>query len=169
MTFKTEIEEIISNSRKVAIDLGDNHISSYHFLLALLRSENVPHTIFNQKEWDFQYLVKHFQKEKPASLPQNFYLTKEMERSLKIAGYYAWIYHQSEISAEHFIFAMLADKRSSAGSLLIQNGLTYSCFENEYEKMRKPEKRKWFKAIGENNFLVRIGLVKLIYQTIHGA
>lgn len=169
MQFHQEIEEIIKTCRKVALDLGENYISSYHFLLAMLRSENLPHTIFDQKKMDFQYLTDYLQKEKLESIPENIYLTKEMERVLKISAYYAWVYYQSEIKAEHILFAMLADKRSFTGSLLIQNRMTYSDFENEYEKFKGPKKRKLFKVIGKNNFLIKIGFVKLINQATNTA
>ncbi|WP_031454729.1 Clp protease N-terminal domain-containing protein [Flavobacterium chungangense] len=167
MQFNQEIEEIIKTSRKIALNLGENYISSYHFLLAMVSSKNLPHTIFDQKELDFQYLTDHLQKGKLETIPENMYMTKEMERALKISAYYAWIYRQSEIKAEHILFAMLADKRSFAGSLLIQNRMTYSGFENEYEKIQKTKKRKLFKVIGNNSFLINIGFVKLINQTIN--
>jgi len=119
MQFNKDVEQIIVGSREVAIGLGDSYISSHHFLLSVVGSENPLRIVFSGKKSDFEILEGSLQKEKLNEVNSKFYLTKEFERALKISGYYSNVYHEDEIRTEHIILAMLADKRSFAGNFYL--------------------------------------------------
>lgn len=154
---------MIKRSREVAIDLGEDFISSYHFLLAVISFKNLPHAIFLDKQLDFEHLKQELQKEKLATVPDKLYVTIEFEKSLIISGYYSWVFYENVIKPEHVILAMLADKRSYAGSYLKAVGITYTDFESQLKPVKK---RRWLGMIGQDYFLVRTGFVKFVYNII---
>ncbi|WP_299246786.1 Clp protease N-terminal domain-containing protein [uncultured Aquimarina sp.] len=166
MKFNKELDEIVKNSRKIAIESGWNYISSYHFLLAMLKSENLPHSIFKNKEWKFKHLSGSIIKEKNDVVAEKYYLTKELETTLKNAKYYSWTYGESEVKPEHIIFAMLPDKNSDAGKYLISVGMDYSEFKFECEKIKKLKAKKIFEYFGKKSLTVKIGIPKLINSFI---
>jgi len=159
MQFNKDLEQIIVGSKEVAIGLGDSYISSHHFLLSVVGSENPLQTIFLDKKSEFEILGRSLQKEKVNEVNSKFYLTKEFERSLKISGYYSNVYHEDEIRTEHIILATLADKRSFAGNFLLSIGITYPVFESYLI----PNKiSKLLRFIGQNDLLIRLGALKFI-------
>nr|WP_255478518.1 Clp protease N-terminal domain-containing protein [Flavobacterium sp. Sd200] len=80
-----------------------------------------------------------------------------------MSGYYSLIFYEKVIKPEHVILAMLADKRSHAGSYLRAIGMTYTDFESELKPVKK---KKLLGIIGGNSFLVQIGFVKFVYDMI---
>ena len=159
MQFNKDVEQIIVRSREVAIGLGDSYISSHHFLLSVISSENPLRTIFLDKESDFEILKGSLQKEKLNEVNSKFYLTKEFERSLKISGYYSNVYHEDEIMTGHIVLAMIADKRSFAGNFLFLMGITYPVFE----AYLIPNKiNRLLRFMGQNDLLIRLGVLKFI-------
>jgi len=167
MKLNKELDEIVKNSRKIAIESGWNYISSYHFLLAMLTSENVPHHVFRNKKWKFKHLSDAIIQEKNNEVLDKYHLTKELETTLKNAKYYSWIYGASEIKPEHIIFAMLPDKNSDAGKYLISVGMDYSEFKSECEKIKKLKTKKIFEYFGKNSLTVKIGIPKLINNLLN--
>ena len=165
MKFNTELDEIVKNSREIAIKSGANHISSYHFLLAMLKSENLPHTIFKTKEWKFKQLTESILQENKIE-SEKYFLTKELETTLKDVKYYSWTYYNTEIKPEHIIFAMLPDKNSYAGKYLLSVGMDYSNFKCECEKIQKLKSRKFFEYLGKNSLIVKMRIPKLINNLI---
>jgi len=162
MKFNKESEEIVKNSRETAIESGWNYISSYHFLLAMLKSENVPHSVFRNKDWEFKHLSESIIQKKNDEVAEKYHLTKELETTLKNAKYYSWTYGESEVKPEHIIFAMIADKNSDAGKYLVSAGMDYTEFKSECEKIRNLSTKKIFEFIGKNAVSVKIGIPKLI-------
>lgn len=53
MEFNKEIDVVIKNCKSIAIDLGSDHLSSYHFLIALSKTDNFPNEIFKNRNWNF--------------------------------------------------------------------------------------------------------------------
>ncbi|KAB1152423.1 hypothetical protein F7018_17990, partial [Tenacibaculum aiptasiae] len=100
------------------------------------------------------------------SVKGNYYLTKELETSIKNAKYYSWIYGASEIKPEHLIFAMLADKKSDAGKYLNASGMSYSEFKSEYQNIKKIKVNRLLESIGKNNLAVQVGIPILINKLI---
>ncbi|WP_405377576.1 Clp protease N-terminal domain-containing protein [Nonlabens sp. Asnod3-A02] len=161
MKFSPELEEIISNSRLTAIDLNSGYISSYHFLLAILRSDNLPKKIFESKNWKFEKLTESL-KSKEKENVEKYYLTKEFEYTLKNSKYYARTYLDKEVSPEHIILSMLADKKSYAGKYLTEIGMDYSKFKVECETTREMTSKSILEFFGSNRLLVSIGIPKII-------
>ena len=64
MTFSKEFDELVKHSRETAIEFGWSFISSYHFLIGILKSDNLPNIIFKNKNWEFEQLSKSLIKEK---------------------------------------------------------------------------------------------------------
>ncbi len=162
MKYSKEFDQLSKHSRESAIELGWSYISSHHFLIGVLKSDNLPNKIFKNRNWNFELLSKSLEKEKDESKKGNYYLTKELETSIKNAKYYSWIYGESEIKPEHLIFAMLADKKSTAGKYLNSVGMNYSEFKSEYQKIKELKANKLLESIGKSNLAVKIGIPKLI-------
>jgi len=163
MQFNNNVEQIITRSREIAIGLGDNYISSHHFLLSVIGSENPLRNIFSDKKSEFESLKGSLQKGKLNEVNSKFYLAKEFERSLKISGYYSNVYYENEIKMEHIILSMLADKRCFAGSYLNSLGLTYSVFESS---LFLSKKKKLLRIIGKNNMMVKSGFVNFLLSVV---
>lgn len=165
MEFNKEIEIIFKDCRSLAIELGSDHLSSYHFILALLKTDNYPNVIFTKKKWEFIALQKSML-EIEKKYCENYFLTKEFEKALKNSKYYAWIYNQNEIKSEHIIFALLSDKKSYACKYLNSVGMNYFDFKTEYEKTAEFEPNIFFKIIVNNTFLKRIKIPNLVYNLL---
>tara|TARA_R110002020_G_scaffold475618_1_gene711364 strand:+ start:5267 stop:5767 length:501 start_codon:yes stop_codon:yes gene_type:complete len=162
MKYSKEFDQLSKYSRECAIELGWSYISSYHFLIAMLKSDNLPNKIFKNRNWKFEHLLKSLEKEKDESKKGNYYLTKELETSIKNAKYYSWIYGASEIKSEHLMFAMLADNKSDTGKYLNSVGMDYSEFKSEYQNIKDLKVNKLLESIGKSNLAVQIGIPKLI-------
>ncbi|WP_299224147.1 Clp protease N-terminal domain-containing protein [uncultured Aquimarina sp.] len=161
MKFSSELEKIIADSRLSAIDLNSGYISSFHFLIATLKSDNLPQKIFESKKWTFEKLIESLKSNEKQSVDR-YYLTKEFEYTLKNAKYYARTYLDKEVNPEHIILSMLADKKSYVGKYLTDIGMDYSKFKIECEKTRKMTSKSVLEFFGSNRFLVSIGLPKII-------
>lgn len=161
MKYSNEINEVIKLSKDVAVEIGDDYISSYHFLLASLRYNNLPKKIFEKLDWKFEHLRIQLNKEHKIKI-ENHYLTLEFEKSLKYSNYYAWTYFQNEISTEHLILAMIADERSFAGKYLNGVGMNYNRFKSELLQITSFRTREAFEKLGRNEFALRIGLTRLM-------
>lgn len=165
MEFNKEIEIILKDCRNLAIELGSDHLSSYHFILALLKTDNFPNLIFRKKKWEFIELQKSMI-EIEKKYCENYFLTKEFEKALKDSKYYAWIYNLNEIKSEHIIFALLSDKKSYAGKYLSSIGFDYLDFKTEYEKTEVLKPNNFLEIIGNNDFLTRLKIPNLIYNVL---
>ncbi|MGV3461312.1 MAG: Clp protease N-terminal domain-containing protein [Flavobacterium sp.] len=161
--YKDQIAQIIKRSRAVAIEVGDSYVSSHHFIIAMADFENSATAIFNGNKIDFLSLKKALQKSELTQIPEKFHLTKEFERVLKIADYYAWLRHSGIVSAKHYVLAMRADKGSLAGDYLRQCNLNYSNFKND---LKLKTRGKPFEMVAQSNFLIRIGFIKAVSQLI---
>lgn len=166
MKHSKEFDELSKNSRESAIAFGWNYISSYHFLISMLKSDNLPNKIFKNRNWNFERLSKSLVKEKDESVRGNYYLTKELETSIKNAKFYSWIYGATEIKPEHLIFAMLADRKSDAGKYLNSIGMDYSEFKSEYQNIKEIKVNKLLESIGKSNLAVQFGIPKFINKLI---
>ncbi|WP_298321386.1 Clp protease N-terminal domain-containing protein [uncultured Aquimarina sp.] len=161
MKFSSGLEKIIAESRLTAIDLSSGYISSYHFLIASLKSDNLPKKIFESNSWKFEKLIESLKSEEKQKV-EKYYLTKEFESTLKHAKYYARTYLDNEIKTEHIILSMIADKKSFAGKYLTEIGMDYSKFKTECEKSRKMKSKSIYEFFGKNRFFVSIGIPKFI-------
>jgi ATP-dependent Clp protease ATP-binding subunit ClpA len=163
MKFNNEIQVILNDSRSIAIDLGSDHISSFHFILALLKSDNFPNEIFKKKEWNFVALYKSMLKVEKKNC-KKYYLTVEFEKAIKNATYYSWIYNVKEIKSEHVILALLTDKKSFAGAYLTSLGLDYIKFKTLYEKVKKQNANKLLELIGTNQLTIKLKIPNMVYN-----
>ena len=161
MKFDPELEKIIANSRLVAIDLNSEYISSFHFLIATLKSNNIPQKIFKSYDWKFQKLIELLRSD-DKKIVTKYYLTKELDHILKNGAFYARIYSDKKVNSEHIILAMLANKNSYAGNFLNENGMDYFKFKSECEKVRIMKSNKFLEYFGSNKRLVSIGLLPFI-------
>lgn len=162
MKHSKEFDIIIKDSRLTAIELGWNHINSYHFLIAILKSDNLPSKIFKHKQWDFKSLANSLNNKISEAHSGDYYVTKELEDSIVLSKYYAWLFGAFEIQPEHVIFAMLANKNSLAGNYLTSIGMDYTNFKAKTNSKLKTN--KLFESIARNNLAIKIGLPKLIYD-----
>ena len=163
MEFNKEIEIILKDCRSVAIELGSDHLSSYHYILGLLKTDNFPNRIFKNKKWKFIELSKSMMKMEKKNC-ETYFLTKEFEKALKNAKYYSWIYNLDEVKSEHIILALLSDKKSYAGEYLTSIGMNYSDFKTEYEKIEKQKANKFLEMIANNTFTMKLKIPNLIYN-----
>ncbi|ADY29142.1 MULTISPECIES: Clp protease N-terminal domain-containing protein [Cellulophaga] len=161
MEFDSELEKIIANSRLVAIDLNSEYISSFHFLIATLKSNNVAQKIFKSNDWKFQKLIELLKSDDKKILSK-YYLTKEFNNVLKNGSFYARIYSDKKVNPEHIILAMLADKNSYAGNYLNEIEMDYFKFKKECEKIRSIKSNKFLEFFGSNKRLVSLGLLSII-------
>ncbi|MEP0214649.1 MAG: Clp protease N-terminal domain-containing protein [Cellulophaga sp.] len=161
MEFNPELEKIIANSRLVAINLNSGYISSFHFLIATLKSDNLAHKIFESHNWQFKKLIETLRSDDERKV-NRYYLTQEFEDILKNAKFYARTYLDKKVNSEHIIFAMLANKNSYAGNYLNEIGMDYFKFKSECEKIRIVKSNRLLEIIGSNKLLVSIGLLHII-------
>ena len=163
MEFNKEIEIIIKDCRNVAIDLGSDHLSSYHFIIALLKTDNFPNEIFKNREWNFVELSKSMLEVEKKKC-EKYHLTIEFEKALKNAKYYSWIYNVKEVKSEHIILALLADKKSYAGDYLTSLGMNYIEFKTQYEKVKKQNANKFLEIIGTNKLTIKLKIPNMAYN-----
>jgi ATP-dependent Clp protease ATP-binding subunit ClpA len=163
MVFNKEIEVVIKDCRDVAIDLGSDHLSSYHFIIALLKTNNFPNEIFKNKNWNFIELYKSMLEVEKKKC-KNYYLTLEFEKALKNAKYYSWIYNVKEVKSEHIILALLADRKSYAGEYLRCLGMNYFEFKTQYEKIKKQNANKFLEKIGTNKITIALKIPNIAYD-----
>lgn len=149
----------------MAMALGDDHISSYHFLLAVERHENSCATIFHSNNLSFNALYEALKKDIPTDLG-NYYLTKELENTYLCSAYYAWVYRSRDIGIEHFILAMLTNKKSLAGQYLSNQLITYQSFKIECEKNNVWHAKILFEKLGQNSLFVLLRIPKLMSRMI---
>ena len=166
MKFNNEFDEVSKQSRETAIECGWSYLSSYHFLIGMLKFDNAPNKIFKNKNWEFEQLSKSLIRKKNEAVKGNYYLTKEIETSIKNAKYYSWIYGDTEIKPEHLVFAMLADKKSDAGKYLNSVGMDYAEFKSAYKNIKKLNSNKFLESIGKSNLAIQIGIPRLINKLI---
>ncbi|WKB82787.1 Clp protease N-terminal domain-containing protein [Cellulophaga lytica] len=134
MELGSELEKIIANSRLVAIDLNSEYISSFHFLIATLQSDNIAQKIFKSYDWKFQNLIELL-KSDDKKIVEKYYLTKEFDAILRNGSFYARIYSDIKVNPEHIILAMLANKNSYAGNYLNEIDMDYFKFKKECRKL----------------------------------
>jgi len=165
MIFSSETKPVIESSRDVAIKLNSGYISSYHFLLAIMENENIPEKIFTGRKWKFEGLIKSLRENKREP-SKNYFLTKEMEYSLKISNYYSWVYNHSKISPEHILLQMLSDSNSLAGQYLIAVGMDYDEFKKEYQNIKEVKPKKYFENLGRKSGKTSKILVRLLNKIV---
>ena len=165
MIFSSETKPVIESSREVAIKLNSGYISSYHFLLAILENDNIPNEIFLNRKWEFKHLKKSLLEDKREP-SENYFLTKEMEYSLKIANYYSWVWNQSEIAPEYIIFQMLSDTNSLAGQYLVSVGMDYDEFKKEYQNIEETKTKEYFEKLGRKSGWTSKMLIRLINKLV---
>ncbi|WP_299107155.1 Clp protease N-terminal domain-containing protein [uncultured Tenacibaculum sp.] len=161
MKLSNKAEKVLADSRLTAIDLNSEYISSLHFLIALLKSDNLPRKVFDSKNWNFEELSESLKSEKETENEiERYFLTKEFEYTLKNVKFYSKMYFDKETKPEYILLFMLADKKSYAGRYLREIGMDYLIFKNESKKYREMRTSKTLEFIGSNRFLTSIGLPK---------
>ncbi|CAL2080573.1 ClpA/ClpB-like protein [Tenacibaculum sp. 190524A05c] len=165
MNFNSEFDIIIKDCKLNAIQLNSEYISSYHFLLSTLNSDNFPRRIFESRNISFRDLVEKLQKDNSIKL-ERYFLTQEFETTLNSSKYYAKIYYQKDINPEHIILAMLADKNSLAGKYLNSIELSYINFKNDLESIVEIRTNKILEFFGSSTFFVSLGVPRLIQKFI---
>ncbi|WP_077404386.1 Clp protease N-terminal domain-containing protein [Cellulophaga omnivescoria] len=161
MELGSELEKIIANSRLVAIDLNSEYISSFHFLIATLQSDNIAQKIFKSYDWKFQNLIELL-KSDDKKIVAKYYLTKEFDAILRNGSFYARIYSDIKVNPEHIVLAMLANKNSYAGNYLNEIEMDYFKFKKECEKIRSIKSNKFLEFFGSSKRLVSLGLLSII-------
>jgi ATP-dependent Clp protease ATP-binding subunit ClpA len=164
MTFSKEFNNLTKDSRALAITYGWSYLTSCHFLLGILQSDNLPHSIFKAKNWNFEQLSTALIKKENEATKGKYHLTKELETSLKNAYYYAWIYGATEIKPEHVIFAMIADSKSDAGNYLNAIGMNYTEFKMEHQSRNNIKANPLLEWIGKNKLAIQLGIPMLIFK-----
>jgi ATP-dependent Clp protease ATP-binding subunit ClpA len=162
LDYSVALEEVIKFSRTIAIDYKNSHISSYHFLLACLESENKVEAILRQKAVNFNDLTTLLKTQETAEHIERYYLTKELERAFKNAKYYSWVYSHNKVEVEDLLFYMLLDRKSLAGHYLNKQKLNYRDFTKEYKSLESIRVKTIFGSVGNNRLIPSIKLIKYI-------
>ncbi|WP_055446855.1 Clp protease N-terminal domain-containing protein [Lacinutrix mariniflava] len=162
MVFNEEFNNIIKNSRDLAIQYESRFIFSYHFLLALKDSKGIAGKIIKSNNWDFGPIEEALLRDEATEILDKYFLLREFENSIKNSNFYSWVYNQHTVKPEHVLFAMLADKDSLAGKHLRSIGVTYSSFKKDYQILKETNTKSFFEILGKNIFFVTIGFPRFI-------
>lgn len=138
--FSPRVKEIMLNSRKEAVKMGNQYIGLEHIFLGIiddndsnavqiLRNLNLDVEAFRQK---IEAAIKN---NNIAIDSNNLPLTKQAERALKFTYLMAKNYNSEEVASEHLMLAILHDDNNIISQRLDYEGVTFEKYKNEVEKL----------------------------------
>ncbi len=160
MDFSSGCDLVVERSREVAIEVGDDYISSLHFLIAISETGHFKPVHSESLATSFDSLKAGLYKGKLEILPKDFYLTRELENALKTCKFYAWLKRMEEVTPNEIVESMLNDRKSLAGNYLKELGFGVRNLGEPKANRGSFDLRKPVAILGFEGFPKRVWAIK---------
>ncbi|HEY5509555.1 MAG TPA: ATP-dependent Clp protease ATP-binding subunit [Prolixibacteraceae bacterium] len=153
--FSPRIKDVLTYSREEAIRLGNDHISTEHLFLGILRDgEGIAIDSMKQLGLDFSNLKNELELHlrKGASLPidASIPLLKNTERTLKIVFLEARSLNEDTVNTGHLLLAILKEKDGLVFELFKKNDLNYEEVKSKIVELSRVENKSDFPEEGDD-------------------
>ena len=153
--FSPRIKDVLTYSREEAIRLGNDHISTEHLFLGILRDgEGIAIDSMKQLGLDFTILKDelelHLRKGSPLAMDASIPLLKNTERTLKIVFLEARSLNEDTVNTGHLLLAILKEKDGLVYELFNKNDLNYEEVKNKIIELSKVENKSDFPEEGDD-------------------
>jgi len=153
--FSPRIKDVLTYSREEAIRLGNDHISTEHLFLGILRDgEGIAIDTMKQLGLDFSRLKSELELhlKKGSSLPMDasIPLLKNTERTLKIVFLEARALNEETVNTGHLLLAILKEKDGLVFELFRKNDLNYDEVKSKIVELSRVENKSDFPEEGDD-------------------
>lgn len=153
--FSPRIKDVLTYSREEAIRLGNDHISTEHLFLGILRDgEGIAIDSMKQLGLDFSRLKNelelHLRKGNSLSIDASVPLLKNTERTLKIVFLEARSLNEDTVNTGHLLLAILKEKDGLVFELFKKNDLNYDEVKNKIVELSRVENKSDFPEEGDD-------------------
>ncbi len=145
--FSPLVKQVISNSRKEAIDLGNDYIGVEHIVLGIFREkdslavevfESLDIDPFEIKDFLYELIPEKGKVEAKLNLG-NLPLNKQAEKVLKFSFLEAKSMDSLVVEPEHLILSILKDKENTASALFKRFDVNYETYKTELDYLNPIE------------------------------
>jgi hypothetical protein len=148
--FSKEFKKIVAGSRKIALELGYDHISTIHFLLADCRLRNVYsiHDFAFENEEAFEEFYDALRLGNPAASEYDLPLSMEAEKTVKKAFklWYRSDYYDDYVEPYHFFLAAATFPDSLFSKAFNANSNLFDELEAYYIRIGQTSPKKIHKS-----------------------
>ena len=153
--FSPRIKDVLTYSREEAIRLGNDHISTEHLFLGILRDgEGIAIDSMKQLGLDFARLRNelelHLRKGSSLPIDASIPLLKNTERTLKIVFLEARSLNEDTVNTGHLLLAILKEKDGLVFELFKKNDLNYEEVKNKIVELSRVENKSDFPEEGDD-------------------
>ncbi len=152
--FSPRIKDVLTYSREEAIRLGNDHISTEHLFLGILRDgEGIAIDSMKQLGIDISKLKNeielHLRKGSSLSMDASIPLLKNAERTLKIVFLEARSLNEDTVNTGHLLLAILKEKDGLVYELFKKNEVNYEEVKNKIVELSRVENKSDFPEEGD--------------------
>ena len=153
--FSPRIKDVLTYSREEAIRLGNDHISTEHLFLGILRDgEGIAIDSMKQLGLDFSRLKNeielHLRKGNSLPMDASIPLLKNTERTLKIVFLEARSLNEDTVNTGHLLLAILKEKDGLVFELFKKNDLNYDEVKTKIVELSRVENKSDFPEEGDD-------------------
>lgn len=153
--FSPRIKDVLTYSREEAIRLGNDHISTEHLFLGILRDgEGIAIDTMQQLGLDFTRLKNelelHLKKGSALAIDASIPLLKNTERTLKIVFLEARSLNEDTVNTGHLLLAILKERDGLVFELFKKNDLNYEEVKNKIVELSRVENKSDFPEEGDD-------------------
>jgi len=153
--FSPRIKDVLTYSREEAIRLGNDHISTEHLFLGILRDgEGIAVDTMKQLGLDFTSLRNeielHLRKGSSLPMDASVPLLKNTERSLKIVFLEARSLNDDTVNTGHLLLAILKEKDGLIFELFKKSDLNYDEVKSKIIELSRVENKSDFPEEGDD-------------------
>ena len=153
--FSPRIKDVLTYSREEAIRLGNDHISTEHLFLGILRDgEGIAIDTMKQLGLDFSRLKNeielHLRKGSSLPVDASIPLLKNTERTLKIVFLEARSLNEDTVNTGHLLLAILKEKDGLVFELFKKNDLNYDEVKSKIIELSRVENKSDFPEEGDD-------------------
>ena len=139
--FSPRVQDIMLHSREEAVNMGNPYIGLEHIFLGIVNDKD-SNAVQILKNLDLD--IEAFKQKLEASIKtnnvvmgnaNNLPLTKQAERALKFTYIVAKDFNSEQVASEHLMLAILHDDNNIVSQRLEYEGITYSRYKKEIEKL----------------------------------
>ncbi len=153
--FSPRIKDVLTYSREEAIRLGNDHISTEHLFLGILRDgEGIAIDTMKQLGLDLSRLKNeielHLRKSSSLPVDASIPLLKNTERTLKIVFLEARSLNEDTVNTGHLLLAILKEKDGLVFELFKKNDLNYEEVKSKIVELSRVENKSDFPEEGDD-------------------
>lgn len=139
--FSKDVRDILHNSTKEALRLGNNFVGPEHLMLGVLKSEmSLTQDILDSLEVEYEDLIEDLEEVSQRKAADtvaynigNIHLDKEASKILKVSFLEARHFGLDEISPEMLVLSILKHNENQAAEILSDYDIDYETFREELE------------------------------------